>query len=92
MGLKSVEIGWSLAVFKFDIHHLHVNCMLFYLCFMEQNVWRAMDSVDQLQLLHEAIKLWVILDRIEKRVDIPEVCWWTLRQNVSFASWQWQND
>ena len=33
-----------------------------------------MDSVDQLQVLHEAVKLWVILDRIEKHVDIPEVC------------------
>jgi len=33
-----------------------------------------MDSVDQLQMLHEAVKLWVILDRIEKQTDIPEVC------------------
>jgi len=33
-----------------------------------------MDSVDQLQVLHEAVKLWLILDRIEKHADIPEVC------------------
>ena len=33
-----------------------------------------MDSVDQLQMLHEAVKLWVIMDKIEKNVDIPEVC------------------
>jgi len=33
-----------------------------------------MDSVDQLQMLHETVKLWVILDRIEKHVNIPEVC------------------
>jgi len=33
-----------------------------------------MDSVDQLQMLHEAVKLWVIMDRIEKNTDIPEVC------------------
>jgi len=33
----------------------------------------AMESVDQLQMLHETIKLWVIMDKIEKDVDIPEV-------------------
>ena len=35
-----------------------------------------MDSVDQLQILHETVKLWVILDRIEKQTDIPEVRFW----------------
>ena len=35
---------------------------------------QEMDSVDQLQMLHEALKLWVIMDKIEKHIDIPEVC------------------
>lgn len=32
-----------------------------------------MDSVDQLHMLHEAVKLWVIMDKIKKHVNIPEV-------------------
>jgi len=34
-----------------------------------------MDSVGQLEMLREAIKLWVVLDRIDKQTDIPEVSW-----------------
>jgi len=33
-----------------------------------------MDSVNQLQMLRECVKLWLILDRIEKQTEIPEVC------------------
>jgi len=38
-----------------------------------------MESVNQLQMLHEAIKLWVIMDNIEKHLDIPEVCYHILQ-------------
>jgi len=37
-------------------------------------MWKAMDSVDHLPMLREAVKLWLILDRIDKQTDIPEVC------------------
>jgi len=33
-----------------------------------------MDSAEELQMLRDTVKLWLILDNIDKYIDIPEVC------------------